>query len=65
MPGQQGLLHISQIDNSRVDKVGDFLKEGEIIDVKLLKIENGKFSLSRKALLENKSETLEDSENKD
>ena len=65
MPGQQGLLHISQIDNSRVDKVADFLKEGETIQVKLLKIENGKFSLSRKALLENKSETSENSENKD
>ncbi|MBZ0181693.1 MAG: polyribonucleotide nucleotidyltransferase [Melioribacteraceae bacterium] len=67
MPGQQGLLHISQIDSSRVDKVGDFLKEGDIVQVKLLKIENGKFSLSRKALLENKADKdkKEDSENQD
>jgi len=67
MPGQQGLLHISQIDSSRVDKVGDFLKEGDIVQVKLLKIENGKFSLSRKALLENKTDKdkKEDSENQD
>lgn len=53
LPGKEGLLHISQIDNVRVNKVTDVLKEGEKIKVKLLKIENGKFSLSRKALLEN------------
>lgn len=51
MPGQQGLLHISQIDIARVNKVTDVLKEGDKIQVKLIKIENGKFSLSRKALL--------------
>ncbi|RMD50904.1 MAG: polyribonucleotide nucleotidyltransferase [Ignavibacteria bacterium] len=52
MPGTQGLLHISQIDNSRVNKVTDFLKEGDLVEVKLMKIENGKLSLSRKALLQ-------------
>jgi len=52
LPGTQGLLHISQIDHTRVNKVTDVLKEGEMIDVKLLKVENGKFSLSRKATLE-------------
>ena len=51
MPGQQGLLHISQIDVKRVDKVEDVLKEGEMITVKLIKVENGKSSLSRKVLL--------------
>lgn len=51
IPGTQGLLHISQIDNTRVNKVSDFLKEGDIVKVKLLAIENGKFSLSRKAAL--------------
>jgi len=65
MPGQQGLLHISQIDNSRVDKVSNFLKEGDELLVKLLKIENGKFSLSRKALLESKSEKAENSDKKE
>jgi len=54
VPGTQGLLHISQIALERVNKVTDVLKEGETIDVKLLKMENGKFSLSRKALLEAK-----------
>ena len=56
LPGTQGLLHISQIANERVNKVSDILKEGEKVKVKLLKIENGKFSLSRKALLNDKSE---------
>ncbi len=51
LPGQQGLLHISQIDVVRVNKVEDVLKEGEYIKVKLLKVENGKYSLSRKVLL--------------
>lgn len=54
LPGQQGLLHISQLDHKRIDKVTDVLKEGDLVQVKLLKIENGKFSLSRKALLEDK-----------
>lgn len=51
LPGIQGLLHISQVDNKRVDKITDVIKEGDIVKVKLLKIENGKMSLSRKALL--------------
>lgn len=62
LPGVQGLLHISQLDTKRVDKVTDVIKEGEIIKVKLLKVENGKMSLSRKALLkpERKEEKTED-----
>lgn len=51
MPNQQGLLHISQIDIKRVNKVEDVLKEGETVTVKLTKMENGKYSLSRKVLL--------------
>jgi polyribonucleotide nucleotidyltransferase len=51
LPGKEGLLHISQIDNKRVNKVTDYFKEGDKVKVKLLKIENGKFSLSRKELL--------------
>ncbi len=54
VPGTQGLLHISQIALERVNKVTDILKEGETIDVKLIKMENGKHSLSRKVLLEEK-----------
>lgn len=51
LPGKEGLLHISQIDNKRVNKVSDYFKEGDKVTVKLMKIENGKFSLSRKELL--------------
>lgn len=62
LPGKEGLLHISQIDNKRVNKVTDYFKEGDKVTVKLVKIENGKFSLSRKELLKengsnDKSET--------
>jgi polyribonucleotide nucleotidyltransferase len=52
LPGKEGLLHISQIDNKRVNKVNDYFKEGDKVTVKLIKIENGKFSLSRKELLQ-------------
>ena len=51
IPGKEGLLHISQIDNKRVEKVSDYFKVGDKVTVKLIKIENGKFSLSRKELL--------------
>ena len=55
LPGKEGLLHISQIDNKRVNKVTDYFKEGDKVTVKLLKVENGKFSLSRKDLLKETS----------
>lgn len=51
LPGKEGLLHISQIDNKRVEKVSDYFKPGDKVTVKLLKVENGKYSLSRKELL--------------
>ncbi|MBK9098759.1 MAG: polyribonucleotide nucleotidyltransferase [bacterium] len=51
LPGKEGLLHISQIDNKRVEKVSDYYKVGDKVTVKLIKIENGKFSLSRRELL--------------
>jgi polyribonucleotide nucleotidyltransferase len=53
LPGKQGLLHISEIDWQRVEKVEDVLKEGDEVEVKLLDIDtkNGKLSLSRKVLL--------------
>lgn len=54
LPGQDGLLHISEIAHQRVEKVEDFLKEGDVIEVKLVAIDpkTKKFKLSRKALLE-------------
>lgn len=54
LPGTQGLLHISQIDNKKIAKVSDVLKEGDMVKVKLLSIEGNKYSLSRKALLKDK-----------
>jgi polyribonucleotide nucleotidyltransferase len=50
-PNKDGLLHISEIKKERVNKVEDHLKVGDIIKVKLLKIDHGKLSLSMKALL--------------
>ena len=54
LPGQDGLLHISEIAHKRVENVEDFLKEGDVIEVKLVAIDpkTKKFKLSRKALLE-------------
>ncbi len=53
LPGKDGLLHISQIAHQRVEKVEDFLKEGQIVTVKVLETdEKGRIKLSMKALLE-------------
>jgi len=53
LPNTQGLLHISEIANERVRSVSDVLKEGEIIDVKVLEVDRaGRIKLSRKALLQ-------------
>ena len=51
-PGTEGLLHISEIQDGRVDKTEDVLKKGETVQVKLLSIdEKGRLRLSRKAAL--------------
>ena len=47
-PGKEGLLHISEISDKRVKNVEDVLKEGQIITVKVISIDNDKFSLSMK-----------------
>jgi polyribonucleotide nucleotidyltransferase len=54
IPGKDGLLHISEINWDRIEKVEDVLKEGEMIDVKLIDVDakTGKLKLSRKVLLE-------------
>ncbi|MDO8414265.1 MAG: polyribonucleotide nucleotidyltransferase [Gallionellaceae bacterium] len=52
MPGKDGLLHISQISNERVNAVADVLKEGQIVKVKVLEAdEKGRLRLSMKALI--------------
>jgi polyribonucleotide nucleotidyltransferase len=51
-PGTDGLIHISQLDKERVNKVTDILKEGDEVLVKVLEIDkNGRIALSRKAAL--------------
>lgn len=53
LPGKDGLVHISQISNERVEKVSDKLKEGEIVKVKVLELDRqGRVRLSMKALEE-------------
>ncbi len=54
LPGKEGLLHISEIDWKKTEKVEDVLKIGDEVEVKLLEIDSktGKMRLSRKALLE-------------
>ena len=53
LPGKDGLVHISQISNERVEKVTDKLSEGDIVKVKVLEVDRqGKIRLSMKALLE-------------
>ena len=58
LPGVDGLVHISEISNERVEKVGDVLKVGDEVNVKLLDVDFDKkrISLSMKALLNNDEE---------
>ena len=52
LPGKDGLLHISQIANERVNQVSDYLKEGQQVRVKVIEAdEKGRVRLSMKALL--------------
>ena len=56
MPGKDGLLHISQISHDRVERVTDYLTEGQIVRVKVLETdEKGRIKLSMKALLDRPS----------
>ncbi|MDO9358889.1 MAG: polyribonucleotide nucleotidyltransferase, partial [Polaromonas sp.] len=53
LPGKDGLLHISQIAHERVERVTDYLSEGQIVKVKVLETdEKGRVKLSMKALLD-------------
>ena len=56
-PGTEGLLHISEIDTRRIDKVEDVLKLGDSVDVKCISVDaDGKIRLSRRALIEGDSD---------
>jgi len=53
LPGREGLLHISNMEHYRVNKVSDILKVGDMVKVKLMNLDSqGKMELSRKALLD-------------
>ena len=53
LPGKDGLVHVSQISNERVEKVSDKLKEGDIVKVKVLEVDKqGRIRLSMKAVSE-------------
>ena len=53
LPGKDGLVHISQIAHERIEKVNDWVKEGQIVKVKVIDIDRqGKIKLSMKALNE-------------
>ncbi|WP_456407599.1 polyribonucleotide nucleotidyltransferase [Caldithrix abyssi] len=58
LPGREGMVHISELDVQRTNKVTDVVKEGDEIDVVITRIEpNGKIALSRKAFLRRKLKT--------
>ena len=61
LPGKDGLLHISQIAHERVEKVSDYLTEGQIIKVKVMETdEKGRIKLSMKVLLDRPMQTSND-----
>jgi polyribonucleotide nucleotidyltransferase len=52
LPGKDGLIHISEISDRRVERVEDVLKVGEIVSAKCVGVdEKGRIKMSRKALL--------------
>ena len=48
LPGKEGLLHISEISQERVEKVEDVLSVGDVFNVRVISMEGGKISLSKK-----------------
>nr|WP_243746829.1 polyribonucleotide nucleotidyltransferase [Stenotrophomonas indicatrix] len=60
LPGKDGLVHVSQISSDRVEKVGDVLKEGDVVKVKVLEVDKqGRIRLSMKAVEEGEGATAE------
>ncbi|UCD16952.1 MAG: polyribonucleotide nucleotidyltransferase [Candidatus Zixiibacteriota bacterium] len=59
LPGTDGLLHISEIDHTRVERVEEYFRVGDRVEVKVINIDpEGKIRLSRKALLEGKKKRV-------
>jgi len=61
-PGTDGLLHISEISESRIKQVRDELNEGDQILVKVLALEGNKIKLSRRAILKEERDKLKQAE---
>jgi polyribonucleotide nucleotidyltransferase len=63
LPGKDGLLHISQIANERVENVSDHLSEGDMVKVKVLDVDQrGRIKLSIKELLEDEQDSADEAE---
>ena len=61
LPGKDGLVHISQIANERIKNVADYLREGQVVKVKAIEMdERGRIRLSIKALLEEEAKTTQE-----
>jgi polyribonucleotide nucleotidyltransferase len=59
LPGKDGLVHVSQISNERVEKVSDKLKEGDVVKVKVLEVDKqGRIRLSMKAVTEEEAASV-------
>lgn len=65
LPGKDGLVHISQIAKERVEKVTDYLSEGQEVDVKVLDVDRGRIKLSMKELLADDDASEDDSSESD
>ncbi len=57
LPGKEGMIHISELANHRVATVEDEVKAGDEVTVKVLRVEDGKIALSRKAVFESAAST--------
>ncbi|BBO60005.1 polyribonucleotide nucleotidyltransferase [Mycoavidus sp. B2-EB] len=60
LPGRDGLLHISEIANERIKEVSDHLKEGQVVEVKVIQTdEKGRVRLSAKAVINDRNPVME------
>jgi len=62
LPGKDGLVHISQIANERVEKVTDYLSEGQTVEVLVLDVDRGRIKLSMKELIKDEAPTESEGE---
>ena len=56
LPGKDGLVHISQIAKERVEKVTDYLSEGQEVEVLVLDVDRGRIKLSMKELIKDEDQ---------